>query len=403
MSPSRLSSLIVKELLSYLRDPKSRITLIVPPLIQLLIFSFAATLEVRNVELAVLNEDHGRWSVETIARVEAASFVDRVVPVHRPEDLQDLLDTRRALLGLHFPEDFSRDVEAGRPARAQVLIDGRRANAGQIALGYLDTIAARLGEDLSFELRRPAADATGGPDGTVAAEPGATDGGAETPKVTVATPTTAPTLAVRHWFNPNLLYLWFIVPALAGILSMLLSLLVTALSIARERELGTFDQLLVSLVTPMEIIVGKTVPALLIGTVMGSFMIAAAVFFFRVPFTGSLGLLLVSLVLFILSVVGIGLMLSSICQTQQQAILGVFSILVPVILISGFATPVENMPGWLQVAAEASPLKHFLILLHGCFLKALPVSEIFANAWRLVAIAAVTLTLANFFVRRRLQ
>jgi len=385
MNPTRLSSLIVKELLSYLRDPRSRVTLIGPPLMQLLIFSFAATLEVRHIEIAILDQDHGRWSQELTARVEAASFVDDLVPVHRMEDLQRLIDTRRTLVGLVFPEDFSRDVTSGRTARAQVLVDGRRANAGQIAMRYLDTIAGDLGEDLRLELR-----SLGGGGGT-----GGTDGIAPAP--------TRPEIAVRHWFNPNLVYRWFIVPALAGILSMFLSLLVTALSIAREREMGTFDQLLVSPVTPLEIIVGKTVPALIIGTVMGSLMIAAAALLFRVPFTGSLALLMAGLVLFILSVVGIGLMLSSICQTQQQAILGVFSVGVPTILISGFATPVENMPVWLQWVAEASPLKHFLILIHGCFLKAFSVSEVFANAWPMAVIAAFTLTFANLFVRRRLQ
>lgn len=381
MSLTRLTSLIIKELLSYLRDPRSRATLIGPPLMQLLIFSFAATLEVRNIEIAILDDDHGRWSQEMVARVDAASFVDGLVPVHRMEDLQRLIDTRRTLVGLRFPEDFSRDVAAGRTARAQVLVDGRRANAGQIAVRYLNTIAGDLGEDLSVELRSLGGGGAGG----------------------VGSPITPPEVAVRHWFNPNLVYMWFIVPGLAGILSMFLSLLVTALSIARERELGTFDQLLVSPVTPLEIIVGKTVPALIIGTVMGSVMIAAAAFLFRVPFTGSLALLMAGLVLFILSVVGIGLMLSSICQTQQQAILGVFSVGVPVILISGFATPVENMPVWLQWVAEASPLKHFLILIHGCFLKAMPLSEVFANAWPMAVIAVFTLSFANLFVRRRLQ
>lgn len=365
---ARLTAQIIKELLSYLRDPKSRFTLIGPPLAQLLIFSFAVTLDVGHVQIAVLNDDAGLWSTEMVQRLEASSFVDQARFVERPAQLAALINQRKVLIGIHFPSDFSRDIAAGRPAKVQAVIDGRRANAGQIALGYLNTIASGLGAEL------------------------------------VAAKGPAPLqVNVRHWFNPNLIYRWFVVPSLSGILAMLISLLVTALSIARERELGTFDQLLVSPARPVEIIVGKTVPALIIGTALGVIMIAAGVFAFRIPFTGSAPMLLASLMLFILSMVGIGLMVSSICRTQQQAILGTFSIGVPLVMISGFATPVENMPGWLQLIAEASPLKYYLIIVRGCFLKELPAGDIFANAWPMGVIALVTLSAAIVIVKRNLQ
>jgi ABC-2 type transport system permease protein len=167
--------------------------------------------------------------------------------------------------------------------------------------------------------------------------------------------------------------------------------------------MGTFDQLLVSPAKPLEIIVGKSIPALILGSILGGVMITAGVFVFRVPFTGSLGLLVASLVLFILSVVGVGLTISSISQTQQQAILGAFAIGVPLILTSGFATPVENMPAWLQVVAQGNPLKHFLLIVQGSFVKALPPADVFANAWPMAAIALATLSLALFFVQRNLQ
>ena len=365
---TRLKSQIVKELLSFLRDPKSRMVLIGPPLVQLLVFSFAATLEVRNVDVAVFNQDNGHASAALLARIEAASFVRDIVPVHSTAALADLLDRRRVLVAVHFPPAFSRDVAAGQPAAAQLLVDGRRANSGQIAAGYLNTVIAGFAE----------------------------------PR-TLASSGAAPEIAVRHWFNPNLVYRWFIVPGLAAVLAMLIALLVTGLSIAREREMGTFDQLLVSPASPIEIVVGKMVPALVIGSVLALLMVAAGVFVFRIPFSGSLPLLLLSLVVFILSVVGVGLMVSSICRTQQQAILGVFAVAVPVVLISGFATPVENMPYALQLLAEASPLKHFLIIAQGSFLKALPPAVVFANLWPMAAIAAVTLTAAVLLVQRRLQ
>lgn len=368
----RLRSHIVKEVLSTLRDPRARFVLIGPPLLQLFIFSYAATLDVKNVDIAVLDLDRGAAAIELVNRVARAGFVDQLDIAANLTALGEKIDRQEALMALHIPAGFSGDIAAGRGGQLQVILDGRRANSAQIAYSYLGTIARELSVELTHE-----------------------DTWAETPRQ-------AETL-VRHWFNPNLTYQWFIVPSLSGILAMFISLLVTSLSIARERELGTFDQLLVSPATPLEIIIAKTVPAVMVGTVLALLMITAGVFVFGIPFTGSFPLLLTSLVLFILSIVGIGLMLSSVCQTQQQAILGTFAIGVPTILISGFATPVENMPAVLQAAAELSPLKHYLVIVQGSFLKALPPTEVLANAWPMAAITAVTFSMAVVFVQRRLQ
>ncbi len=364
---ARLRAQMVKELLSILRDPRSRLVVFLPPLMQLFIFAFATTLEVRNADIAVHDRDAGRWSHEFVARVAAADFVNEVHTVHSRDELRALIDERRVIAAIDMGPDFSRDIAAGRPATVQVIVDGRRSNAGQITVAYLNTIAA----DVGAAARRDTRDAT--------------------------------PIVVRNWFNPNLIYRWFVVPALSGILVFFSGLMITALSIARERELGTFDQLLVSPTTTTEIIIAKAVPALAIGTVLGLLMIAAATFGFGVPLEGSFWLLLPSLELFILSVVGIGLMISSVCATQQQAILGTFAIGVPAVLMSGFATPVENMPTVLQWMAQGIPLTHFLILVEGTFLKAMPLSDIIANTWPLAVIALVTLSMAVIFVRSRLQ
>jgi drug efflux transport system permease protein len=373
MNPG-LRAQVIKELLSFLRDPKMRLVLVGPPLMQLLLFSFAVTLEVRHIDLAVFNEDAGRSSYELIARVGASSFVDEIITVGSAAQLADLINRRRVLAALHIPADFSRDVAAGRTARAQLLLDGRRGNSGQIASGYLGAVVAAWGGEIRSL----------GAGGEVRPGPAAP-------------------ISVRNWFNPNLTYRWFVVPSLAGMLAMMISLLITSLSIAREREMGTFDQLLVSPASPTQIIVGKMLPGLIIGSALSTLMVAAGAFGFRIPFTGSFMLLLICMVVFILSVVGLGLMVSSVCDTQQQAILGVFALAVPIVLISGFATPVENMPRVLQLAAEASPLKHFLIIAQGSFLKALPLKEVLRNLWPLLVIAAVTLSAAVLIVKRRLQ
>ncbi|MBV2203873.1 MAG: ABC transporter permease [Burkholderiaceae bacterium] len=366
-SLTRLRAQFIKEVLSVLRDPRSRMVVFVPPILQLLIFAFAATLEVRNVDIAVYNQDSGRWSHELVQRLDSAEFITRVRRVQSRKQLHDLIDQGEVIAALDIPVDFSRIIAAGDSGRAQVLVDGRRSNSGQIAVAYLSTIAADIGAEVVPETQAP------------------------TPVV------------VRHWFNPNLVYRWFIVPGLTGILALFSALLITSLSIARERELGTFDQLLVSPTSTPEIIVSKSLPALAIGTLLGLFMVAAGVFVFRIPFTGSFGLLLVSLMLFILSVVGIGLMISAVSMTQQQAILGAFAVGVPAVLMSGFATPVENMPVFLQWLAQAIPLTHFLIIVEGSFLKAMPPGDIFASLWPLAVIAVITLTMATVFVRGRLQ
>lgn len=363
----RLRAQIVKELLSILRDPRSRIIVFAPPLLQLLVFTFATTLEVRNANIAVYNQDAGRWSYEMEARVGAADFVNKVYTVHSRDELRRLLDQRKVIAALDMGPDFSRDIAAGGTGTMQVIVDGRRSNAGQITVGYLNAIAAEVGAMARKE------------------------------------PSRASPVVVRHWFNPNLIYRWFVVPGLSGILVFFSALMITALSIARERELGTFDQLLVSPTTTLEIIIAKTVPALAIGTGLGLMMIAAAVFLFGVPFTGSFWLLLPSLLLFILSVVGIGLMISAVSATQQQAIMGAFAIGVPAVLMSGFATPVENMPLVLQWLAQGIPLTHFLVIVEGTFLKAMPAADILVHTWPLAVIALVSLTLATLLVRSRLQ
>ena len=367
LSP-RLRAQILKELLCVLRDPKSRIAMIVPPLLQLFIFSFANTLEVRNVDLAVYNRDSGRGGYELLARIGAASFVHQLHSVHNPAELEGLIERREVLAAIEIPESFSRDLATGKKAKAQVILDGRRANGGQVLLGYLSSIAGSVGAELSHN---PAA--------------------------------TGDSVEVRHWFNPNLIYQWFVVPSLGGILVMFTTLMITALSIARERELGTFDQLLVSPCTPLEIIAAKMAPALVICTALGSLMVAAGIWIFGIAFTGSFPLLIGCLILFVLSMVGIGLMISAICSTQQQAILGTFAFGVPVILMSGFATPVENMPLFLQWLAQGIPLKYYLVILQGSFLKALPPSELFRNAWPMAVIALVTLGSATLFVKGRLE
>jgi ABC-2 type transport system permease protein len=364
----RVLTLIRKELQTLLRDRQGRFLLIGPVLLQLAVFPFAATLEVKNNTLAVFNEDAGAESVELIQRLAQAKAFTSILYLRSEADQRRVIDQQQALVVLRFPPDFSRAIAAEQPAQIQAILDGRRSNSAQIAVGYVNQIL----QDYLADSGRP------------------------------VRPAGLSELVVRHWFNPNLDYVFHIIPSLVAIITTIGTLVVTSLSVAREREQGTFDQLLVSPLTPGMIMVGKTIPALLLAMFQASIILSAGVFVYRIPFQGSLLLLYGSMVFYILALAGFGLLISSICSTQQQAFLGVFSFMMPAVLLSGFPSPVENMPLWLQYLDWFNPLRHFIVIVKGVFLKDLGIAGLLPALWPLLVIATLTLGTANWMFRRRM-
>ena len=368
----RIRSLIIKELLAVLRDPRGRYILIVPPIIQMLVFSVAATQEVKNVHMAVLNEDYGTAARDLIARFEGSTNFSAIHYLRGESDIAPAIDSRRVLMVLHLGPDFSRNLEGGRPAEVQLILDGRRSNAAQIVAGYSQAIFDSFDREFAASRRAPPA---------------------PPPSVVVA----------RVWFNPNLETTWNTVPALVAILTTLMGLVITSLTVAREREVGTFEQLLVSPLDPFEIVIGKTVPSLIIGLSEGTVMLLFGIYVFRVPFQGSFVLLYLSMTVFLCAVIGVGLFISSLAMTQQQAILGAFVFMVPAILLSGFATPIENMPDWLQTVTLANPLRYYMMIIKGLFLKAMPATIVLQLLWPLAVIALATLSAATWLFRHRVE
>lgn len=366
----RIKALIIKELLAVWRDPRSRIVLIVPPLIQLFIFSFAATLDVKNVPIGILNRDNGEQGIELVQRFNGSPIFTKIIYLKSIDEMTPFLDHQRGIMILSIDEQFSRNLDAGKNGVVQLVFDGRRSNSAQIVAGYVNTIINQFALDVAAKKR-------------------------------IQQQRTQ--LFPRTWFNPNLLYYWYNVPSLVGILTMLTALIVTSLSIAREREMGTFDQLLVSPMMPLEILIGKSIPAILIGIGEGTIILTVGIFILNVPFTGHLFMLYFSLLVFVCAAVGVGLFISSLCSTQQQAILGAYVFMSPSVLLSGFATPIENMPDWLQVITYANPLRFILVILRGSFLKAMPPEMVLHNVWPIAIIACVTLTASTLFFRRRLE
>ncbi len=365
----RILTLIRKEILQVLRDPKTRVSIIVPPILQLFIFAFAATLDVKNIPIGILNWDAGEQSIELLQRIRGAPVFSKITYLSSQQEIAPFIDNQRGAVVVFIDAQFSRKLNAGEEVDIQIILDGRKSNSAQIIAGYLQQIISQYNRDFSKSIGLKQQN-------------------------TVIVP--------RNWYNPNLLYYWYNIPSLVVILTLVVGLNITSLSVARERELGTFDQLLVSPLIPFEILLGKMIPGIIIGVLEGCLIVTIGVLVFGVPFTGSLLLLLASLFVFICSIVGIGLFISSLAKTQQQAILGTFVFLTPAILLSGYATPVENMPNWLQPASSLIPVTYMLIISKGIFLKAMPASIVLHNIWPMALIAAFTLPATMFFFRKRL-
>ncbi|MDP1834975.1 MAG: ABC transporter permease [Chlamydiales bacterium] len=366
----RIFALVVKEIMAALKDKKARLVLIVPPITQLCIFTFAATLDVQNVPIGILNRDNGEKAFELVQRFHGSPMFQHIVYLDSVEEITPFIDDQKGIMVLSIDEQFSRNIDAERPANIQMILDGRKSNTAQIVAGYSSEIIDLYNRETMKRL-----------------------GVKQQPTY----------LIPRYWFNPNLYYYWYNVPSLVGVLTMLVALVVTAMSVAREREMGTFDQLLVSPLSPIEIMIGKLIPAMIIGIAEGSIIIFVGIFLFQVPFMGELWLLYAGLLVFVAAVVGIGLFISSLCSTQQQAILGSFVFTSPAVLLSGFATPIENMPQFLQYITYANPLRYMLVISKGLFLKAIPADIVFSNMWPMAIIACFTLTAATLMFRSKLE
>lgn len=359
-----LITLVRKELQALLSSPMGRRMLVMPVVLQLVLFPFAATLEVKDSTLAVFNQDGGAASIELVQRLAAAKAFPNIVNLHDEASMRQAIDRQRALLAVWIPADFSRKLERHEPAAVQAIIDGRRSNSAQIAYGYAAQVvngyaAERMGQPM--------------------------------PAV----------LVVRNFYNPNLEYQWYVLPSLVAIITTVGCLMITALSVAREREEGTFDQLLVSPLTPAYIMVGKAVPGVLVATVQGTIIILAATMVYHVPLGGSLAVLYGAMMCYGFALSGCGLLISAFCNSQQQAFLGTFGFMSPAVILSGYMAPVENMPIVLRGISTIDPLTHFIIVVKGIFLKGYSLDQAWPHIWPLLAIGVVNMIIAYALFRNR--
>jgi drug efflux transport system permease protein len=334
--------MLVKEFIHTFRDPRMRGVVFVMPIVQTLVFGYAVTTDVRQIRTAVYDADAtvaSRELVERFARSGYFTIVERATAERR---LVELMDRGSVQAVLRIDRGFGAGVRLGRPQDLQIIVDGTDSNTAGIVLGYASRIAGRLSKDIL--LAHSARNGSAGQSGWVELES-------------------------RAWFNENLESRNFYVPGVIAIVVMLITLMLTSMAVVREREIGTMEQIIVTPITPFEFIVGKTVPFALIALVDVALVAAIGVFWFEVPIRGSLWLLFLGAAVFLLTTLGIGLLLSTVSTTQQQAMMGTFFFYLPAVLLSGFMFPIANMPSAVQWLTLANPLRYFLVILRGIFLK----------------------------------
>ncbi|HEX3602044.1 MAG TPA: ABC transporter permease [Lacipirellulaceae bacterium] len=372
----RILALIRKELLAVLKDPRARFTILVPPMMQCLIFGYAASFDLNDVPYAVLNQDGGASSYDVLARLDGSGIFRRVADLNRQSDIATVINDRVALLVIQFPQDFERRILNGQGANLQVIADGRNSNTAGTATLYVGTVVNSFNSDW---LRAHA--------GQLQSQP-----------------QTGPVVQIeaRAWFNPNLETRWMMIPSLIGTLALMQTMLLTAMSVAREREQGTFDQLLVTPFRATEIMAGKAIPSIMIGTVQATSVLLIAQLWFHIPFAGSFATLYAGLSIFLAAAVGIGLFLSSLVATMQQAMLFSFVAILPFSLLSGLTTPIANMPMVLQYFTYLNPLRYAIEITQRVYLESATLEQLIPDLWPLAVIAVGMLTAASWMFSRRL-
>src|SRR5580700_592274 len=355
----RILALTRKELLAVLKDRRARMSLLIPPVIQALIFGYAATYDLNHVPYAVLDRSHSGASQQLLARIDGAGVFQRVGTLSRTEDIKRYIDSRAALLVLVIDSNFERRIQNNQSAPVEVIADGRNSNTAGTAMGYMGEVIDRFNSDWRSEHAL-------GP---------------------------APlTIDARAWYNPNLETRWYMIPGMIGTLTLIQTLMLTAMSVAREREQGTFDQLLVTPFRPFEIMAGKALPSMVVGTIQATGVLLVAQLWFRIPFAGSYLTLYCGLLLFLLAAIGIGLLLSSVAATMQQAMLYSMLLIMPFSLLSGLTTPLSSMPDWLQYLTAINPLRYAIDITRRVYLEGAGLGLLLPDLWPLAVLAALTLS-----------
>jgi ABC-2 type transport system permease protein len=373
----RVRFLIVKELIQVFRDKRMRVVLIFPPLFQLIIFGYAANLDVKHIRTAVRDLDQGVESREMVDRFRSSKYFKVVAFPQTAKEIEDLIRRGDVIMTIEIPNDFSRRMKKGGTAALQVIVDGTESNTAMIALGYVSQIISDYSATVLVKrLNRQ---------GLIGFE----EAGVE--------------LQHRTWFNDNLESRYFYVPGVIASIAFLIPIILTAQAIVREREIGTLEQIMVTPIRSWELMLGKTLPFALIGLLDVIMIALIGVLWFEVPFRGDPLILLLGNVLFLMSSVGIGLFLSTISSTQQQAQISAFFFMNPAFILSGFAFPLENIPEWLRYITYINPLRYFIVIIRGVFLKGIGLDILWPQLLALSILGGLALFLSALRFQKRLK
>lgn len=374
----RVRHIVIKEFIQSLRDKRMRLILFIAPIMQLLIFGYVVTTDVNNISTAVYDLDKSYESRELLRKFESSGYFNIRYFVGSPDEIQDLLDRGKVTAAVQINRGFSSDLKRGRQTEVQILIDGTDSNTGTVAMDYVNRIIIKYAKEMAAEKinksPNPASPLVKGID-----------------------------LRIRAWYNPELKSRNYNVPGVIAIIIMLTSLLLTSMAVVREREIGTMEQLMVTPLKPVELMLGKTIPFGVIAFVDMLLVTAAGVFWFDIPIKGSFPLLSLSTAIYLLSVLGIGLFISTIAKTQQQALMATFLFYMPAVLLSGFMFPIENMPEIFQYLTYINPLRYFLVIIRGIFLKGNGAGILWPQMASLLVLGTVVITISSLRFKKRIE
>ncbi len=372
----RLRSMLVKEFIQVLRDPRMKTTIFVAPVFQIMVFGYAATTDVKNVPTAIYDLDNTPQSREITRAFVRSRYFQATRYIGSDRQVKDLIDKSVVKVVLRFNHGFSADLIGGKPARIQLILDGTDSNTGAVVLSYANSIIEDYSRNFLHDKAYVLLEKIGG-----------------VPSVD---------LRSRAWFNPNLVSRNFYLPGVIALIVSLMSLLLTSMAVVREKEIGTIEQLIVSPLTATELILGKLTPFAVIAIMEATFVTTIAVLWFKIPIRGSILLLLGSTLIYLLVSLGIGLLISTISSTQQEAMLSTFLFFLPANLLSGFIFPIRNMPVIIRYITLFNPLRYYMVILRGIFLKGIGIKILWPNIVILLVMGVAVLTISSLRFRKTL-
>jgi len=369
---------MTKEFLQFLRDPKMFAVVLVAPVIQLVFLGYAANRDLNDVKTCILDMDKSESSREFISGFEKSEYFSIIEYADNYTDIERRIDKGDALIAVVVPADFGKDLENGNSASVQVIFDGSDGNKASVAAGYVMSVASSYGGKVFVDrLERS---------------------GFKAPPAGSIVPVT------RVWYNPNLTTREFMLPSIVGLVLIIITVNITSLAIVKEREIGTLEQLLVTPVRPYQLIIGKLLPFTVIGLVAVTLVLAVMIFWFGIDVKGSIPLLFLSSLVFMLSTLGLGLFVSTISKTQQQAMVtSAFLVIMPMIFLSGFAFPIESMPKIIQYVTYIIPLKYFIIIIRGIVLKGLTMADLWQELGILFLIGVIILVFSSLRFKKSME